>query len=89
MRTEGILKEDREAILKEAADLAVSLIERFPQAVKLVNAYCDVGIEYFRLTGTPSIIDAAITEAKAAEARTGDPDIPLMITRYLRVMEGY
>lgn len=86
-RSEGILKEDREAILKEAAEFAITMIERFPQAVKLVSSYCEVGVEYFRITGDLSVLDAAVEEAKAAEARTGDPEIARMITRYLRAVE--
>jgi len=85
-KTEGLLKEDRETILRDAADLVTSLIDRFPQAVKLVTAYCEVGVEFFRLTGSHEIIDAAVAESKAAEARTGDPEVTKLVGRYVRLL---
>jgi hypothetical protein len=86
--TVGIMEEDRLAILEQAAALAANSNQRFPNRQTLLAAYCEVGIEIHKRTGDRAVYDAAVAECKAAEERTGDPDIPRMVARYESRMLG-
>ena len=70
----GILEEDRIVILNQARELAVSGIERYPYNKSILAAYAEVGLEYYKRTGTYGIFDSAIEELRRAEERIGDPD---------------
>ncbi|MGF7000533.1 hypothetical protein [Paraburkholderia sp. GAS32] len=82
MRSPGLLKEDRTAILNQARELAIVSIARFPNHKSVLSAYCEVGIELCKLTGAYEVFDDAIAELKAAEERVGDPEISKIIARY-------
>lgn len=82
VRSPGLLKEDRIAILNQARELAIASIARFPNHKSVLSAYCEVGIELCKLTGEYKVFDDAISELKAAEERVGDPEISKIIARY-------
>lgn len=84
----GIMEEDRIAILRQASDLAAAAAHRFPGNKNVLAAYCEVGVELFKRTGSAEIFDVAIGHLKAAEARLGDPDVSRMIARYERSIAG-
>jgi len=83
-QTPDLLREDREVILGQARELAVSAINRFESNKSVLGAYCELGIETFKLTGSHEVYDAAIQCLKKAESRLGDPDVTKMIVRYQR-----
>ncbi len=82
--TPGLLGEDRIAILVHAEELSVSAVNQYGGNKAVLGAYCEVGIEIFKLTGNPSTYDAAMDHLRNAEVRLGDPDITRMIVRYER-----
>jgi hypothetical protein len=84
VRTPGILKEDRIRILEDARAVAKSSIEKFPMNKSILNAYADVGVHYFRLTGSYEVFDDAMRELRESEDRLGDPAISQMISRQAR-----
>ncbi|TPJ18222.1 SIR2 family protein [Mesorhizobium sp. B2-7-2] len=88
VRTPGILEEDRIAILEQANTLAVSGVERYPHNKNILSAYAELGIEYYRRTGSYQIYDEAINQLKIAEERLGDPEITAIIARYERRLAG-
>ena len=81
VRTPGILEEDRIAILEQARELAVVGVERYPYNKNILIAYADIGVGYFRRTGSYKFFDEAINQLKLAEDRLGDPDIAATISR--------
>ena len=83
-RTPGILPEDRLAILEEARELAVATIRRYAHTAAVFGAYCEVGLETFRLSGRSDVLDDAMAQLRDAENRLGDPDITYMIRRFER-----
>ena len=87
-RTPGILDEDRVVILEKAQELAVAGVARFPNNKSILGAYAELGIEYFRRTGSYDYFDAAMNEMHLAEDRSGDPDITAMIGRFERRLAG-
>lgn len=88
IHTPGILEEDRIAILEQANGLAVVGVERYPHNKSILSAYADLGIEYYKRTGSYEIYNAAIKQLKVAEDRLGDPDISAIIARFERRLAG-
>lgn len=87
-QTPGILKEDRRAILEMARDLAVKTIEQLPENKNILRTYCDVGVEYFLMTGDMTTFDDAMSKMREAEEKIGDPDITGLIIKYERIISG-
>ncbi|MCJ2101950.1 SIR2 family protein [Methylobacterium sp. E-046] len=83
-RTRGVMDEDRIALLGKAKDLAAGLVGRFRNANAVISAYCEVGIETAKMTGSTEVFDLAISLLKQAEERTGDPDMSRAIARLER-----
>ena len=54
----------------------------------LMAAYAEVGVEYYRRTGSFAYFDEAIERLKDAESRLGDPEISRTINRYVRRVQG-
>lgn len=79
-----ILKEDREVILEQARELAVSAINTYQNNKTVLSAYCELGVETFKITGSHEVYDAALDCLKRAESRLGDPDITKIIGRFQR-----
>jgi hypothetical protein len=83
-KTPGIMLEDRLAILEEGRELAVASVRRFPNTPSVFGAYCEVGLEIYRLTGRLEVIDDAMGQLREAEDRLSDPAITHMIRRIER-----
>lgn len=88
VKTSGILKEDRIVILRTAQEVALSSIAKYQYNKHILTSYCDVGVEFYTLTGDYAIFNHAISEMKLAEERIGDPDISRRIARYEYLMAG-
>lgn len=86
--TPGILKEDRIAILEIAKDHALMAIDRYPDNKNILRTYCDVGFEYFKLTGKLEYFDDGIKNMREAEDRIGDPEITNLLIMYERKIAG-
>ena len=79
-----ILREDREVILEQARELAASAVNTYQNNKTVLSAYCELGVENFKLTGSHEVFDAALDCLKKAESRLGDPDITKMIGKFQR-----
>lgn len=88
LETQGILPEDRVAILCQARDAALHAIARMPDHKLILAIYCDVGIQIYRINGDFATYDDAMAHLKSAEAEVGDPEISRIIQRYERIMAG-
>lgn len=82
------MQEDRLTILNQAKALAESAVARFPNNISVLAAYCDVGIEHFRMNKDYSVYDAAITQLKIAEEKIGDPTISKLVAKYAARIAG-
>ncbi|TIX26089.1 SIR2 family protein [Mesorhizobium sp.] len=87
-RSRGILDEDRIAILEQAHGLATSGVHRFPTNKNILSAYAELGIEYYKRTGSYDYFDEAMANLKVAEERLGDPQIGTMISHFSRRIAG-
>ncbi|MGJ7038881.1 hypothetical protein J2Y63_002136 [Shinella sp. BE166] len=87
-RSTGLLNEDRVAILEEAHSLAVQGVIRYPINKNILSAYAELGIEYYRKTGSYAYFDEAIAELTAAEDKLGDPQISSTIAHFQRRIAG-
>lgn len=84
----GLMREDRITILEEARDLALRGMNRFAWNKSLLNAYAELGLEYYKIAGVYSVFDEAIERLREAEEKLGDPDISRIISRLMRRMKG-
>lgn len=88
VRAKGLLNEDRIAILEDAYALAVQGVDRYPINKNILSAFADLGIEYYRKTGSYAYFDEAIAHLTSAEDKLGDPQISSMISHYQRRIAG-
>ena len=88
IRSPGILDEDRIAILEEAHELAVQGVNRYPVNKNILSAFAELGIEYYRRTGSFAYFDEAITQLTVAEDKLGDPQVSSLIAYYQRRIAG-
>lgn len=88
VQTEGILPEDRIAILNQAKEEAIKSLSRTPTYRHLLTTYCEVGVEMYRFTGNYDVYDDAMERLKMAESEVGDPEISKTIRRFERAMAG-
>lgn len=77
--TPGLLVEDRKVVLETAIAKSEAYASRFPQSYKLLGAYCEVGIEWLKLSGDHSVFDRAIQLLRQAEVEVGDTAINQLI----------
>ena len=87
--TPGILLPDRLTILDQAKNLALTSIKKHSYAKGIFAAYCEVGINILRLSGSYDVFNDALKQLKAAELRLGDPDIANIVRRYERLEASY
>jgi hypothetical protein len=80
----GLPHEDRVVILEQARELAVAAVGRFETNKYVLSTYCELGIEFLKLTGKYEVIDDAMAAMKKAESRLGDPDITKILIRFQR-----
>ena len=88
VRSPGILDEDRIAILEEAHELAVQGVSRYPINKNILSAFAELGIEYYRKTGSFAYFDEAISQLTIAEEKLGDPQVSSLIAYYQRRIAG-
>ena len=88
-QSRDLLHEDRVVILEHAREFASSASEQYQTNKTVLGAYCELGVETFKLTGSHLVYDDAITKIKKAEERLGDPDITKMIIKYQRRLSGH
>jgi hypothetical protein len=88
-RSSGIMKEDRIVILEKTREEAIAITRKYQYTPQVFAAYCEVGLELYRLTGTMVVFDEAMTELKEAENRIGDPQVTQMIRRFERRLAGH
>ena len=89
VRTRGILTEDRVAILQKAYDMSVQAIDRYSNNVQVLSAFCEVGVETYKLTKDIQIFEEAIKALRRAEEELGDPEITRTIAKYERRLAGH
>jgi hypothetical protein len=87
-QTQGILDEDRKAILEMAREHALKAIEKYKDNKDILKTYCDVGVQYFNKIKDRSVFDDAMDKLRDAEKRICDPDIINIIVRYERSISG-
>ncbi len=73
--TEGILDEDRLAMLQEATRLALACIVASPRDKHAYRVYGEVGVAIARMTKDTSVLDDAIGRIAAAEEDILDPQL--------------
>jgi len=73
--TEGILPEDRLAMLVEAESRARANTSRYPNDMHAYRAFGDVGVAIAELTGAKDVLSDAIEQARTAESRILDPKL--------------
>lgn len=86
--TPGLMKEDRLVIMEQARDFAVGAIRRYGENKYLLGTYCEIGVEWFKITGSMDVFDDAMAVIKKAETRLGDPDITRIAIKYQRRLSG-
>ena len=84
-----LLHEDRVVILEQAREFAASASDQYETNKTVLGAYCELGVETFKLTGSHAVYDDAMKKIKKAEARLGDPDITKLIVKYQRRLSGH
>lgn len=80
----GLLQEDRIVILRQAESLARVAVERYSNNRSVHAAFCDVGLEFIKVSANFDIYDKAIAQLKALEAKTGDEEVTKLIRFYER-----
>lgn len=88
MNSPGLLDEDRVVLLEAGRQIAVAAVERTRNNKTVLQAYAELGIEYYRLTGRFDYFDHAIDRLKIAEDETADPDVSRIISTLLRRAQG-
>lgn len=89
IQSPDLLHEDRVVILEQAREFAASASDQYETNKTVLGAYCELGVETFKLTGSHTVYDDSMKKIKKAEARLGDPDITKMIIKYQRRLTGH
>lgn len=84
----GLLDDDRIVLIRQAAELAVAHVQKYPHNRSVHSAYCDVGIELYRSHGDASVFDDAIANFKRAEAKFQDDEMTRLIRNYENRFQG-
>ena len=86
---EGLMNEDRAALVLEAANLAEAGIQRFRDDKNMYRVYLEVGVAYLRYRPDRSIFDSAIGRAEAAYDRILDPELSNVIQKFRRIEQRF
>ncbi len=78
---EGIMAEDRVAILRDAAHLIDRAMERYFADRGLHSIACEIGLEVAKLSGNWEIHDAAVERLRRAEAEYQDPQMTRLLSK--------
>lgn len=82
--TDGILLEDRVAILDQARILADRYTSNQRNSLKLYSTFCDVALELLRFTGSMEAWNTAFPRLREAVYRISDPWGFTLLQRYER-----
>jgi hypothetical protein len=82
-KSEGILKEDRIAMLREAERQSIRNIRLFSTDIYNYKVYGEVGIAFAKKTGDVTVLSDAITLTQATEETILDPQL----TKFRREMD--
>lgn len=88
IKTSGLMDEDREAILYQAAEDLVGYIESFPTNRFLLKEMCNLGLIIGGRNDDYSYYDNGLKLLKQAEDILQDPEVTLYITRFERKRLG-
>jgi predicted thioredoxin/glutaredoxin len=83
--TEGILLEDRMAILAQAREAALRATAKHVNSSAVFGAYCAVGLNILRYSGARETFDDAMAKLRRTQERLADPDIGSIVRRYERL----
>ena len=83
--SEGLLKEDRLAILDQAREVALNGTARHQGASGVFGVYCNVGINIMRYGGDRAVFDDAMAKLQKAAVRLADPEMNSIIRHYERL----
>ena len=86
VRSPGLMREHRIALLEKAQELAASGANRFNRNRGVLTAYCEVGIEIAKLTSQRNVFDLAIEKLKEGEELIGEPKITYDVRAFMRRM---
>jgi hypothetical protein len=75
LRTEGILREHRVAMLRGAEREALQKLERFPLDKHQYRAYGEVGLAFAEVAGEMGVLEDAIARMKQAAGRILEPEM--------------
>lgn len=87
--SQGIMDEDRAAIIQEAAALAEAGIEKFPHDKNMYDIYLQAGVAYYRYTAEREMFESAIQAAQNAYQRILDPVLQRTISHYERIAQRF
>lgn len=83
--SDGILTEDRLAILNQAREVAVAGTARHQNSSGVFSAYCNVGVNILRYGGGRAVFDDAMTKLYRAAERLADPEMNSLIRHFERL----
>lgn len=83
--SEGLLVEDRLAILEQARELAATGTTRHPTSSGVFAAYCKVGVAILRYGGDRAVFDDAMDRLIKASERLADPEMSSLIRHFERL----
>ncbi len=83
--SEGLLREDRLAILEQAREVAFNGTTRHQGASGVFGVYCNVGINIMRYGGDRGVFDDAMARLQRAAVRLADPEMNSIIRHYERL----
>jgi len=84
----GLMREDRLAILADAAGLVEKGLDQYPADKALHRTHCIIGIEVMKLSGRWDIYDKALNRLRGAEEQYLDPEMGHLISRMTARADG-
>lgn len=85
--TLGMTTEDKAALAREAVNMALILVQRFPDDKNMYRVHLDAAVDLFRYTGQSDEFENAMRLASGAQEDLLDPELRSIISQYLRVGE--
>lgn len=84
---DGIMDEDRAALVSEALTLARSCVDRFRDDKNMYRVLLKSSVDYYRYTAKLDPYFDAMALAEAAQAKLLDPELRVIISRFTRTAE--
>ena len=86
---EGLMDEDRAAIVGEAAQLAKAGIERFSEDKNMYDIFLRSGVDSYKYTASLDLFDQALIAAREAHEHNLDPELQRVISKYERIAQRF